>query len=156
MDLRAFVGSSGTVPQPAREESKALCLADEEHKKNVKKRADGVDDTAGMQNKMSLWGNFTEVVPHSSVQNPRAARNCLAFWDAIGTPCRSRRRRIGISFEKQYCYLNVFYALTSNFQILARPRMDRSASDNDVTKWLPWGFVGLTRHRGKDSRSKPI
>ena len=51
MDLRAFVGSSGTVPQLAREEPKALFIADEERKKNVKKRADGVADTAGMQQK---------------------------------------------------------------------------------------------------------
>ena len=77
VDLRAFVGSSGTVPQLAREESKALFLANEEHKKNVKKRADGVDDTAGMQKNIEFVGNFTEVVPHFPVQNPRAARNCF-------------------------------------------------------------------------------
>ena len=72
------------------------------------------------------------MVPHSSVQTPRAARNCSAFWDAIGTPRRSRERRIGGSFEKQCPYLNALYALTSNFPIHARPLMDRSASDNDV------------------------
>ena len=59
MDLTAFVGSSGTVPQLAREESKALFLADEEHKKNVKKRADGADETAGMQQIMEFVGGIS-------------------------------------------------------------------------------------------------
>ena len=56
MDLRAFVGSSSTVHQLAQEEAKALFLADEEHKKNMKKSADGVADTADMKNHGVCWG----------------------------------------------------------------------------------------------------
>ena len=62
VDLRAFVGSSSTVHQLAQEEAKALFLADEEHKKNMKKSADGVADTAGMKKSWSMLGNFTEVL----------------------------------------------------------------------------------------------
>ena len=60
--LATIVGSSGTVHQLAQEEAKALFLADEEHKKNMKKSADGVADTAGMNKSLSMLGNFTEVV----------------------------------------------------------------------------------------------
>ena len=58
MDLRAFVGSSSTVHQLAQEEAKALFLADEEHKKNMKKSADGVADTAGMKQIMEYAGGI--------------------------------------------------------------------------------------------------
>ena len=60
--LATIVGSSGTVHQLAQEEAKALFLADQEHKQNMKKRADGVADTAGMKKTWKWLGNFTEVV----------------------------------------------------------------------------------------------
>ena len=61
--LATIVGSSGSVHQLAQEEGKALFLADQEHKQNMKKRADGVADIAGMnKNHGNGWGNFTEVV----------------------------------------------------------------------------------------------
>ena len=56
--LATIVGSSGTVHQLAQEEAKALFLADQEHKQNMKKRADGVADTAGMNKIMEMAGEF--------------------------------------------------------------------------------------------------
>ena len=56
--LATIVGSSGTVHQLAQEEAKALFLADQEHKQNMKKRADGVADTASMKQIMEMAGEF--------------------------------------------------------------------------------------------------
>ena len=56
--LATIVGSNGTVHQLAQEEAKALFLADQEHKQNMKKRADGVADTAGMKQFMEMPGEF--------------------------------------------------------------------------------------------------
>ena len=48
--LASIVGSSGTVHQLAKEEARALFLADEAHKKHLISGADGVADTAGLTN----------------------------------------------------------------------------------------------------------